>query len=53
LEALAAEIQSDGGEAHALPTDLRERMQIITAVQQTLVVLDSLDSLVNNAGVEY
>jgi NADP-dependent 3-hydroxy acid dehydrogenase YdfG len=51
LKAVQSEIKADGGEALALPTDVRDRAQIVAAVDKMLATLGTLDILVNNAGV--
>ena len=51
LERLAEEIESDGGRALVLPTDVTDADQARAAVQQTVADLGRLDIVVNNAGV--
>ena len=51
LERLAEEIESDGGRALVLPTDVTDADQAKAAVQQTVADLGRLDIVVNNAGV--
>jgi 2-deoxy-D-gluconate 3-dehydrogenase len=50
-EAAAAAIERDGGEAIAIPTDIRDGGGVETLVAQTLDAYDRLDVLVNNAAV--
>jgi short-subunit dehydrogenase len=50
LEALAAEISSQGGEALVLPCDVAERGQVFAAAQRALDHFGGIDLLVNNAG---
>ncbi|MEA2590299.1 MAG: hypothetical protein QOD62_130 [Actinomycetota bacterium] len=51
LERLAEEIESDGGAALVLPTDVTDADEAKAAVQQTVADLGRLDIVVNNAGV--
>ncbi len=51
LEALAEEIESDGGRALAIPTDVTDEEQAAAFVRRAHEELDGLDVLVNNAGV--
>lgn len=51
LEALANEIETDGGEALAVPTDVTDEDDIDALVETTLDEFDSVDVLVNCAGV--
>ncbi|WP_323174129.1 SDR family NAD(P)-dependent oxidoreductase [Natrialba sp. PRR66] len=51
LEALANDIESDGGEALAVPTDVTSEDDIDSLVETTLNEFGSIDVLVNNAGV--
>lgn len=50
LQALAAEIQSQGGEAIAIPVDVNERVEIEVMVQTVLDLYQHIDILFNNAG---
>ena len=50
LEALAAEIEADGGRALACPADVGSEAEILAAVERTLTTLGPVDLLVNNAG---
>ena len=51
LDACAAEIQSNGGEALAVPCDVRSRDEVEAAVKQVVDWKGKVDILVNNAGV--
>ena len=51
LDRLAEEIESDGGRALVLPTDVTDADEARAAVQQTVADLGRLDIVVNNAGV--
>ena len=48
---VAAAIAAQGGEALAVPTDLRERAAVERLVQKTVERFGRIDILVNNAGV--
>ncbi len=50
LECLAEELRAGGGEAVAIPADLRDPAQVKGAVEQTVRRLGRLDLLINNAG---
>jgi short-subunit dehydrogenase len=50
LQALAAAIQNEGGEALAVPVDLNERAEIDLMVQTALDFYGQIDILFNNAG---
>jgi short-subunit dehydrogenase len=50
LQALAAEIQSEGGEAIAIPVDVNESAEIEVMVQTVLDLYQQIDILFNNAG---
>ncbi len=50
LQTLAAEIQSKGGEALAIPVDVNERAEIEIMVQTALDLYGKIDILFNNAG---
>lgn len=50
LQALAAEIQSEGGEALAVPVDLNESAEIDVMVKTVLDLYGKIDILFNNAG---
>ena len=51
LESLADEIQTEGGEALVVPTDVTEETQVREMIETTVSELGGLDVLVNNAGV--
>jgi 3-oxoacyl-[acyl-carrier protein] reductase len=51
LSALAQEIQEDGGEALAVPTDVTSEAQVAALVETTLEQYGQVDGLVNSAGV--
>jgi NADP-dependent 3-hydroxy acid dehydrogenase YdfG len=51
LEEVANHIRNIGGEAIALPTDIRDEEQVAAMVEETESAFGSLDILVNNAGV--
>jgi|SRR5215207_1400122 len=51
LDALVSELESGGGRALAVESDITEREQAITTVERTVEALGRLDILVNNAGV--
>ncbi|MCC6300194.1 MAG: SDR family NAD(P)-dependent oxidoreductase [Anaerolineales bacterium] len=50
LQTLAAEIQSKGGEALAIPVDVAERAEVEVMVQTALDLYGKIDILFNNAG---
>ncbi len=50
LQSLAAEIQSAGGEALAVPADVGERAEVDVMVQTALDLYGRIDILFNNAG---
>lgn len=49
LENVAEQIEADGGEALAVPTDIRDEAQVAAMIEQTQKTFDGLDVLVNNA----
>lgn len=51
LEQLRATIEGDGGQALALPCDVRDQAQITSLVTEVGRLFGSIDLLVNNAGV--
>ncbi len=51
LEEVNKEITTQGGEALAVPTDLRIREEVETLVQKTVDQFGRIDILVNNAGI--
>ncbi len=50
LQQLAAEIQSEGGEAIAIPVDVNQKAEIEVMVQTALDLYERIDILFNNAG---
>ena len=50
LQQLAAEIQSQGGEAIAIPVDVNQKAEIDVMVQTALDLYQRIDILFNNAG---
>jgi short-subunit dehydrogenase len=50
LQQLAADIQSEGGEAIAIPVDVNSRAEIEVMVQTALDLYERIDILFNNAG---
>ena len=50
LQQLAAEIQSEGGEAIAIPVDVNQKAEIDVMVQTALDLYERIDILFNNAG---
>ena len=51
LDEVVTEIAAQGGEALAVPTDLRVRAEVENLVQQTVDRFGRIDILVNNAGI--
>ncbi len=51
LDALAAEVQGNGGRVLVIETDVTQKEQAQAAVERTVAELGRLDILVNNAGV--
>jgi NADP-dependent 3-hydroxy acid dehydrogenase YdfG len=51
LQALVAEIESDGRRALAIETDVTDQQQAIGAVERAVAELGRLDIVINNAGV--
>ncbi len=51
LESLAKEIEEDGGKALVIESDIADREQAVSAVEQTVSELGRLDTVFNNAGV--
>lgn len=49
LQSAAAEIEAAGGEAHIVPTDIRDDAAVAAAVQSAIERFDGIDILVNNA----
>ena len=50
LRELAAEVNGQGGEAIALPADMRDAEQVKGAIEETVRRFGRLDVLINNAG---
>ncbi len=50
LQTLASEIQSQGGEAVAIPVDVADRTDIDWMVKSVIDLYDHIDILFNNAG---
>ena len=53
LNGILAEIRSAGGEAIAVPCDVRAETEVAHLVAQAVAAFGRLDVLVNNAGVRY
>lgn len=51
LKKLVAEIQSNGGIASYVICDIRDRIQVASAVSEVIARHDHIDILVNNAGI--
>src|SRR3954453_21276208 len=51
IQALADEINADGGRAVAIPTDVAKEDEAQAFVERTIAELGGLDHLVNNAGL--
>jgi len=51
LDEVVTEIAAQGGEALAVPTDLRVRAEVENLVQKTVDCFGRIDILVNNAGI--
>jgi 3-oxoacyl-[acyl-carrier protein] reductase len=51
LDQVAAEVESQGGEALALPRDVTDEGQVAQMVERTLARFGRVDGLVNSAGV--
>ena len=49
LQSAAAEIEAAGGEAHIVPTDIRDDAAVAAAVQSAIARFGGIDILVNNA----
>ncbi len=52
-ETVANEINSDGGKALFVKTDVSEEAEVIRLIEQTISTFGSLDIMVNNAGIIY
>ena len=50
-EATVAEVETAGGQAHALPLDVRDLAQIERCVADAAAIAGRIDVLVNNAGI--
>jgi citronellol/citronellal dehydrogenase len=53
LQAVAAEITEDGGQASAHPCDIREEDKVAATVAAVLMAHGRIDGLVNNAGGQF
>jgi meso-butanediol dehydrogenase/(S,S)-butanediol dehydrogenase/diacetyl reductase len=53
MEALVASVRKDGGEALALPLDVRDEQQVERAVAAVVEQYGRLDFLINNAGIGF
>ena len=53
LEAAAAEVRTLGGQALAIPTDVRDRTSVENLVQKAIAYFEQIDVLVNDAGIYY
>ena len=53
LEDLKRQLEADDGAAVVLPTDVRDREQVVRMVDRTHETFGRLDILVNNAGIGY
>jgi NADP-dependent 3-hydroxy acid dehydrogenase YdfG len=51
LQSAAYEVQSLGGDALAIPTDVGDRTQVETLIQKAIAQFGVIDVLVNNAGI--
>jgi citronellol/citronellal dehydrogenase len=49
LQSAAAEIEAAGGEAHIVPTDIRDDAAVVAAVKSAIARFGGIDILVNNA----
>jgi len=49
LQSAAAEIEAAGGEAHIVPTDIRDDAAVAAAVQSAIARFGGIDILINNA----
>lgn len=50
LDKVVAEIESEGGKAHAIATDITDQEQVENMVKETVDTFGRVDILVNNAG---
>jgi 3-oxoacyl-[acyl-carrier protein] reductase len=53
LKNVKTEIESQGGEAIAIPVDVRNNLQVEDMVKQTIEAFGKIDYLINNAGVSF
>jgi len=53
IEQLVADVRSAGGKALAMTLDVRDELQVETAIATTVAHFGRLDFLINNAGVGY
>lgn len=53
LEAVATEVRSLGRQAYAIPTDVRDPVQVEQLMQQAIAQVGTIDVLVNNAAIYY
>lgn len=51
LEAVAGEIQEQGGQALAIPTDVTDIQQVNILIEKALDTYTKVDVLINNAGI--
>ncbi len=51
LEAIAADIHNEGGKALAVQTDVTDKKQVQSLIDQSIVTFGKIDVLVNNAGL--
>ncbi len=51
LQSLVAEIEAQGGEALAVPTDVADEAQVTALIEKASARFGRIDTLVNNAGV--
>ena len=53
LEAVARQIEADGGKAHIVVADFLHEAEVVRAVAEAEAAMGRLDILINNAGVMY
>ena len=51
LREIVEEIEQNGGEAFAVPTDVSDPVQVTTLIEQAVSRFGKVDTLINNAGV--